>query len=140
MIRRPPRSTRTDTLFPYTTLFRSIVKHEPSFNLEYDSVVFCLPVVRKCHDAGGADTKGGTERQPWISRGPKREKARAKRATRPRAPSADGGRCASCSTRRRSNSASAAFTQRRPARLRHDLGGASGRERVCSDVSLEVVA
>src|SRR3546814_5440218 len=26
MIRRPPRSTRTDTLFPYTTLFRSIVQ------------------------------------------------------------------------------------------------------------------
>src|SRR3546814_3780703 len=25
MIRRPPRSTRTDTLFPYTTLFRSAV-------------------------------------------------------------------------------------------------------------------
>src|SRR3546814_3997652 len=24
MLRRPPRSTRTDTLFPYTTLFRSI--------------------------------------------------------------------------------------------------------------------
>src|SRR3546814_1925189 len=24
MIRRPPRSTRTDTLFPYTTLFRSM--------------------------------------------------------------------------------------------------------------------
>src|SRR3546814_1388315 len=28
MIRRPPRSTRTDTLFPYTTLFRSV---EPGF-------------------------------------------------------------------------------------------------------------
>src|SRR3546814_12265094 len=27
MIRRPPRSTRTDTLFPYTTLFRSA--HQP---------------------------------------------------------------------------------------------------------------
>src|SRR3546814_3855129 len=27
MIRRPPRSTRTDTLFPYTTLFRSF-RHE----------------------------------------------------------------------------------------------------------------
>src|SRR3546814_20484885 len=27
MIRRPPRSTRTDTLFPYTTLFRS--PHQP---------------------------------------------------------------------------------------------------------------
>src|SRR3546814_11590621 len=26
MIRRPPRSTRTDTLFPYTTLFRSAVE------------------------------------------------------------------------------------------------------------------
>src|SRR3546814_3435673 len=26
MIRRPPRSTRTDTLFPYTTLFRSELK------------------------------------------------------------------------------------------------------------------
>src|SRR3546814_7054350 len=26
MIRRPPRSTRTDTLFPYTTLFRSHVR------------------------------------------------------------------------------------------------------------------
>src|SRR3546814_16369393 len=28
MIRRPPRSTRTDTLFPYTTLFRSAHGHE----------------------------------------------------------------------------------------------------------------
>src|SRR3546814_10519816 len=27
MIRRPPRSTRTDTLFPYTTLFRSAPRH-----------------------------------------------------------------------------------------------------------------
>src|SRR3546814_18866067 len=26
MIRRPPRSTRTDTLFPYTTLFRSALR------------------------------------------------------------------------------------------------------------------
>src|SRR3546814_11918191 len=29
MIRRPPRSTRTDTLFPYTTLFRSRSQGEP---------------------------------------------------------------------------------------------------------------
>src|SRR3546814_1674572 len=28
MIRRPPRSTLTDTLFPYTTLFRSICGHD----------------------------------------------------------------------------------------------------------------
>src|SRR3546814_1685234 len=33
MIRRPPRSTRTDTLFPYTTLFRSAVK------AQYDEAV-----------------------------------------------------------------------------------------------------
>src|SRR3546814_13008394 len=29
MIRRPPRSTRTDTLFPYTTLFRSRTVQQP---------------------------------------------------------------------------------------------------------------
>src|SRR3546814_12898450 len=28
MIRRPPRSTRTDTLFPYTTLFRSFAQRK----------------------------------------------------------------------------------------------------------------
>src|SRR3546814_530654 len=28
MIRRPPKSTRTDTLFPYTTLFRSLIYNE----------------------------------------------------------------------------------------------------------------
>src|SRR3546814_8237236 len=32
MIRRPPRSTRTDTLFPYTTLFRSSLKTEPELH------------------------------------------------------------------------------------------------------------
>src|SRR3546814_4513760 len=31
MIRRPPRSTRTDTLFPHTTLFRSIWEDLPKF-------------------------------------------------------------------------------------------------------------
>src|SRR3546814_1240288 len=33
MIRRPPRSTRTDTLFPYTTLFRSFLHYSavPAF-------------------------------------------------------------------------------------------------------------
>src|SRR3546814_20751920 len=40
MIRRPPRSTRTDTLFPYTTLFRSnrrcacpVCRHEEEINM-----------------------------------------------------------------------------------------------------------
>src|SRR3546814_14476216 len=31
MIRRPPRSTRTDTLFPYTTLFRSVEEARNAF-------------------------------------------------------------------------------------------------------------
>src|SRR3546814_5963945 len=35
MIRRPPRSTRTDTLFPYTTLFRSV----PELDLVFREVV-----------------------------------------------------------------------------------------------------
>src|SRR3546814_1868597 len=37
MIRRPPRSTRTDTLFPYTTLFRSAtadIEHLPVLKIE----------------------------------------------------------------------------------------------------------
>src|SRR3546814_3134712 len=32
MIRRPPRSTRTDTLFPYTTLFRSFMAVSAAFS------------------------------------------------------------------------------------------------------------
>src|SRR3546814_11299487 len=41
MIRRPPRSTRTDTLFPYTTLFRS--RFKVSVNL---STVDGFPTLR----------------------------------------------------------------------------------------------
>src|SRR3546814_16092033 len=34
MVRRPPRSTRTDTLFPYTTLFRSVYEINRNFRNE----------------------------------------------------------------------------------------------------------
>src|SRR3546814_11984925 len=34
MIRRPPRSTRTDTLFPYTTLFRSTATQNGASDVE----------------------------------------------------------------------------------------------------------
>src|SRR3546814_9779038 len=37
MIRRPPRSTRTDTLFPYTTLFRSLLAFRPSLGVKSSS-------------------------------------------------------------------------------------------------------
>src|SRR3546814_1554761 len=45
MIRRPPRSTRTDTLFPYTTLFRSerARRHTPENLQAYDLVLRALP-------------------------------------------------------------------------------------------------
>src|SRR3546814_5485043 len=36
MIRRPPRSTRTDTLFPYTTLFRSLLPTTMDFSADVD--------------------------------------------------------------------------------------------------------
>src|SRR3546814_19112186 len=48
MIRRPPRSTRTDTLFPYTTLFRS--QHEPNALLAVAGGLrgnFTLPHIRR---------------------------------------------------------------------------------------------
>src|SRR3546814_1414987 len=56
MIRRPPRSTRTDTLFPYTTLFRSlsqaslvtrVVSNEPVHAVRAESV--CCPAMMRAH-------------------------------------------------------------------------------------------
>src|SRR3546814_18228559 len=39
MIRRPPRSTRTDTLFPYTTLFRSRASPVPQISTGLNEIV-----------------------------------------------------------------------------------------------------
>src|SRR3546814_3971211 len=50
MIRRPPRSTRTDTLFPYTTLFRSPLRNLPgaeSGQPQYDNSGFDRHAGRK---------------------------------------------------------------------------------------------
>src|SRR3546814_1325867 len=42
MIRRPPRSTRTDTLFPYTTLFRSVLMASDSLpGQPYEGIKGC---------------------------------------------------------------------------------------------------
>src|SRR3546814_20910822 len=51
MIRRPPRSTRTDTLFPYTTLFRSGVSRRQSApkSAKQSETVGCDVVTRR-HD------------------------------------------------------------------------------------------
>src|SRR3546814_5288012 len=54
MIRRPPRSTRTDTLFPYTTLFRS----------DLAVAAACLAEAEAAHLAGRTyTTLSGGERQ-----------------------------------------------------------------------------
>src|SRR3546814_2452178 len=44
MIRRPPRSTRTDTLFPYTTLFRSCGVHSGNTTSDFLSAIKRFPL------------------------------------------------------------------------------------------------
>src|SRR3546814_3300420 len=80
MIRRPPRSTRTDTLFPYTTLFRSLTAgaQDPGnvsqsttpptpatvdFNNQADVLIECQSAAR---------VAGGTvmDRPEWITVAP----------------------------------------------------------------------
>src|SRR3546814_11831230 len=48
MIRLPPRSTRTDTLFPYTTLFRSQSDHGCSTRLSARFFRLCRAAFRSC--------------------------------------------------------------------------------------------
>src|SRR3546814_2171617 len=63
MIRRPPRSTRTDTLFPYTTLFRSTISA-------------CMwaskspPCRARCSPAAGPDYSGELLRRPRCHQAP----------------------------------------------------------------------
>src|SRR3546814_18114549 len=44
MIRRPPRSTRTDTLFPYTTLFRSKLLKSQTATIHEQAAASTIPV------------------------------------------------------------------------------------------------
>src|SRR3546814_1273467 len=70
MIRRPPRSTRTDTLFPYTTLFRSLHFADVHFNrcAERLGAFAGFPGGEKwyrgCHDACAAYHRGGKRQEP----------------------------------------------------------------------------
>src|SRR3546814_17021778 len=50
MIRRPPRSTRTDTLFPYTTLFRSVLA-ESAFHPDEGNAGLQSEIMRNLRDA-----------------------------------------------------------------------------------------
>src|SRR3546814_19268250 len=61
MIRRPPRSTRTDTRFPYTTLFRSLISAMAAF-LYARGLGLGLAL-------GTADLRAGVEGRPVVARG-----------------------------------------------------------------------
>src|SRR3546814_10941717 len=58
MIRRPPRSTRTDTLFPYTTLFRSMDQSSRIAELDRFKAGTINILVASDVAARGLDVKG----------------------------------------------------------------------------------
>src|SRR3546814_11039004 len=64
MIRRPPRSTRTDTLFPYTTLFRSPpVSAQPSpFRAEPPPIASTMAASLRGPHATTAESRDGARR------------------------------------------------------------------------------
>src|SRR3546814_2700137 len=73
MIRRPPRSTRTDTLFPYTTLFRSISRGH--FDMEAKHVVVpdlqrlnACPFTVACFQRRNRTASIATRRTQFIER------------------------------------------------------------------------
>src|SRR3546814_13457438 len=105
MIRQPPRSTRTDSLFPYTTLFRS-----------GDSLaVIGCGTVGQAAILGGA-LKGATTIIAIDPNPARRDDARRRGATLALDPGADG------------------LVETVRVATRGQIGRASGRERVCQDV------
>src|SRR3546814_11144789 len=77
MIRRPPRSTRTDTLFPYTTLFRSVERAlgaGPAESFAVSPVLGELGTIDEhllrhapANDAGASDPRHLCNRDPRAS-------------------------------------------------------------------------
>src|SRR3546814_9694420 len=71
MIRRPPRSTRTDTLFPYTTLFRAGLSNS-RFTQDCDdpavSVSCCIPFIAEHEEliASSRSEEHTSELQPLM--------------------------------------------------------------------------
>src|SRR3546814_11020437 len=90
MIRRPPRSTRTDTLCPYTTLFRS-PRQLPrrSQPARYPVLLDRGSLLRRV--AGGPDGTGGGAQRPARSSAPAalRRQPAASADPRPHVPHAD---------------------------------------------------
>src|SRR3546814_20925356 len=84
MIRRPPRSTRTDTLFPYTTLFRSILRHHGLQPTSRQPAPEPAPAVANylltaMHDHGNCHARPDKQRDLWRTEqvaNPKRSEER----------------------------------------------------------------
>src|SRR3546814_18348958 len=65
MLRRPPRSTRTDTLFPYTTLFRSfgfmtrvaLLAEKANHHPEWSNVWNRVDILLTTHETKGLTTR-----------------------------------------------------------------------------------
>src|SRR3546814_20729763 len=130
MIRRPPISTRTDTLFPYTTLFRS-------------ARVLLVPdstVPRPAADGAAVDDWSGglvSDRDPRVSRARRHAAARFQagavvaRSSCPSPPSAAAGAARADRGRRRA----AGDRRDAPSLLRRhprQIGKASFRESLCT--------
>src|SRR3546814_15662715 len=64
MIRRPPRSTRTDTLFPYTTLFRSIAVQNQREWQRFCDHVLLRPDLKT--DPRSATTVNRVDNRPFV--------------------------------------------------------------------------
>src|SRR3546814_3960008 len=66
MIRRPPRSTRTDTLFPYTTLFRSDRARQPRAGAGREDQG-CLPRPRSGQPGAQGDSRSAGRQSLYRS-------------------------------------------------------------------------
>src|SRR3546814_5558172 len=67
MIRRPPRSTRTDTLFPYTTLFRSAKSRHASSRRKGPALA-CACFDAMCHTVAGERSEEHTSELQSLMR------------------------------------------------------------------------
>src|SRR3546814_16991160 len=110
MIRRPPRSTRTDTLFPYTTLFRSC-RHQENVP---DRHLVAVPVERRRHRPALEIAKACVHA----------DRVGHRRAMVPQ--QAQGAVATNIAPLGKGDD--------------EEIGRASGRERVCQYVSISVVA
>src|SRR3546814_20260768 len=86
MIRRPPRSTRTDTLFPYTTLFRSLKRRGQRLSIDdapprdvHEHAVGAERLEHRRIDNMSCRRVAGQDREPRVARRRQRLRRRTQR-------------------------------------------------------------